>query len=265
MTFYALIVAILEIEVFEVGQSSGLKNVAMIHSTLGFVLSLLLVFRTNTAYDRWWEGRKIWGMLVNNSRNLAVKLNGILAVSDTENRDFFQKKITLFPFVLSRHLSRDETKMALDEDYFQRNIDAQKNIHQPIELINELNFHCAKLYQQGIIKDSQMRYIERELSVYMEICGGCERIKNTPIPFSYASFIKRFIIIYVIALPVSYAMTIGYAMVPLTVFVFYVLMSLELLAEEIEDPFNNDVNDIPTSRIAQNIQQDIEEVFKQHL
>lgn len=100
MTFYALIVAILEIEVFEVGQSSGLKNVAMIHSTLGFVLSLLLVFRTNTAYDRWWEGRKIWGMLVNNSRNLAVKLNGILAVSDTENRDFFQKKITLFPFVL---------------------------------------------------------------------------------------------------------------------------------------------------------------------
>lgn len=261
MTFYSSLVAVLEIEVFKVGQSSGLKNVAMIHSTLGFVLSLLLVFRTNTAYDRWWEGRKLWGTLLNNSRNLAMKFNAFLPTSDTENREFFRKNISLFPFILMRHLSQDDTKFALDDDYFNENMLASKNAHFPLALVNRINSRCAMLYKEGKISDAQMRYIEREITAYMEVCGGCERIKNTPIPFSYASFIKRFIVTYVVALPISYAMTIGYAMVPLTVFVFYVLMSLELLAEEIEDPFNNDTNDVPMLRICENIKKNVEEVL----
>ena len=91
MGIYAGLVAYLQIEVFLIGQNSSLKNISLIHTLLGFVLSMLLVFRTNTAYDRWWEGRKLLGKIVNDSRNFAIKINAILPEDDKENRDFFQK------------------------------------------------------------------------------------------------------------------------------------------------------------------------------
>ena len=105
-------------------------------------------------------------------------------------------------------------------------------------------------------------YLDKELSGYLEVCGGCERIKNTPIPYSYSSFIKKFIVLYVLALPIGYVINIGYFIIPLTVFIYYVLMSLEIIAEEIEDPFNNEENDIPMESIAQNIERNIDLIFK---
>src|SRR5687767_14593732 len=81
---YAWLIAYLEINVFQLGENNKLKNITHLHTLLGFVLSMLLVFRTNTAYDRWWEGRKLWGSLVNSSRNLALKLNAILSPEDLQ-------------------------------------------------------------------------------------------------------------------------------------------------------------------------------------
>ena len=78
MAVYAGIVAYLEIEYFKIDKDSSIRNISLIHTLLGFVLSMLLVFRTNTAYDRWWEGRKLLGKMVNDSRNLAIKLHAIL-------------------------------------------------------------------------------------------------------------------------------------------------------------------------------------------
>ncbi|MBB1561389.1 MAG: hypothetical protein HG446_005805, partial [Flavobacteriaceae bacterium] len=98
---------------------------------------------------------------------------------------------------------------------------------------------------------------------FLEVCGGCERNKTTPIPYSYSSFTKKFIVIYVITLPIAYSMSIGYLMVFLTVFVFYVLMSMEVLAEEIEEPFNNDENDLPMELIAQNIEKNVIRIFSE--
>src|ERR1700709_2467167 len=83
---YSWLIAYLETEVFKLSELSHVKNISLMHNLLGFVLSMLLVFRTNTAYDRWWEGRKLWGALVNNSRNLAIKLSVILPESDEEER-----------------------------------------------------------------------------------------------------------------------------------------------------------------------------------
>ncbi len=78
MGLLSWLVAYLELDYFDLSQNSALKNTSILHTVIGFVLSLLLVFRTNTAYDRWWEGRKMWGKLVNDSRNLSVKLNALL-------------------------------------------------------------------------------------------------------------------------------------------------------------------------------------------
>ena len=74
MAVYSWFIAYLELEYWQISDSTHIKNLTLLHNLLGFVLSLLLVFRTNTAYDRWWEGRKLWGALVNNSRNLAIKI-----------------------------------------------------------------------------------------------------------------------------------------------------------------------------------------------
>ena len=114
---YAAIVTFVEHRFLSKFHLAFLKDLSLIHTLLGFVLSLLLVFRTNTAYDRWWEGRKLWGKLVNDCRNFSIKLNGILAVDDRHSRMFFRKAISYFPQVLSQHLNKESTKHSLDEDY----------------------------------------------------------------------------------------------------------------------------------------------------
>lgn len=261
MTVYAGIVAYLEIEYFKIDKDSSIRNISLIHTLLGFVLSMLLVFRTNTAYDRWWEGRKLLGKMVNDSRNLAIKLHAILPEDDKENRDFFKKYLCFFPHLLSRHLSKQSTKMELAQD--QQHTEVEQLPHPPNALIWRIQNQVQKLYREGVITGDQLIILDSQLSGFLDVCGGCERIKNTPIPYSYSSFTKKFIVIYVITLPIAYAMSIGYMMTFLTVFVFYVLMSLEVLAEEIEEPFNNEENDLPMELIAQNIERNIIRIFSE--
>ena len=261
MSVYAGIVAYLEIEYFKIDKDSSIRNISLIHTLLGFVLSMLLVFRTNTAYDRWWEGRKLLGKMVNDSRNLAIKLHAILPEDDKENRDFFKKYLCFFPHLLSRHLSKQSTKMELAQD--QQHTEVEQLPHPPNALIWRIRNQVQKLYREGVITGDQLIILDTQLSGFLDVCGGCERIKNTPIPYSYSSFTKKFIVIYVITLPIAYAMSIGYMMTFLTVFVFYVLMSLEVLAEEIEEPFNNEENDLPMELIAQNIERNIIRIFSE--
>lgn len=260
MALYSWGVYYLEVEYLKLTEKSQIKNVTLLHSLLAFVLSLLLVFRTNTAYDRWWEGRKLWGKLVNDSRNFAIKLNSILSGDDKENREFFKYHIAFFPHALSRHLSEESTKMALDKDYSK--IEQSVKHHAPMELINSMTKRIVSLNRDNKISGEDLIFLDAQLSGFLDVCGGCERIKNTPIPYSYSSFVKKFIVLYSLALPIAYVITIGWMMIPLTVFVFYVLMSLEVIAEEIEDPFNNDENDLPTEKIAQNIEKNVDLIFK---
>ncbi|MDC8106069.1 MULTISPECIES: bestrophin family protein [Chryseobacterium] len=255
---YSYGIEYLEVEYLHLTSKSAVSNVGMIHSLLGFVLSLLLVFRTNTAYDRWWEGRKLWGKLVNDTRNIAIKLNLILD-NDRHSAEQVARYLKFFPHFLAKHLSKESTRLALDEDYSE--IEKSLKHHGPSEIVILLSHKLNQLKKEGKITDVEMVYLDTQLSGFLDICGGCERIKNTPIPYSYSSFVKKFIILYVLALPVAYVISIGLFMIPLTVFVYYVLMSLELIAEEIEDPFNNDENDIPMETIAQNIEKNVHQIM----
>jgi len=258
MGIYSYGIQYLEIEYLHLTSKSKVSNVGMIHSLLGFVLSLLLVFRTNTAYDRWWEGRKLWGKLVNDTRNFAVKINIILA-EDRKSADQISRYLKYFPHFLAKHLSQESTRLALDEDYSE--IEKSLKNHGPSDLIILLTHKLYQLKKEGKISDTEMLYLDTQTTGFLDVCGGCERIKNTPIPYSYSSFIKKFIILYVLALPIAYVINLGLFMIPLTVFVYYVLMSLELIAEEIEDPFNNDENDIPMETIAQNIEKNVHQIM----
>ena len=117
------------------------------------------------------------------------------------------------------------------------------------------------LFEQGKISGDQLLVLNQELISFTNICGACERIKNTPIPYSYSAFIKKFIFFYIMTLPFGYVFSLGYYVIPVVVFIFYVLASLELIAEEIEDPFGYDANDLPTDKIAANIKKHVEEIL----
>ena len=117
------------------------------------------------------------------------------------------------------------------------------------------------MYKREKISGEQLIFLNGELSSFTDICGACERIKNTPIPYSYSAFIKKFFFIYIMTLPFGYVFTLGYWVVPVVAVVFYVLGSLELIAEEIEDPFGRDSNDLPMDKIAENIRKHVAEIL----
>lgn len=253
---YSGLVCFLEEEVFHLGEDSLVKNISVMHSMLGFVISLLLAYRTNTAYDRWWEGRKLWGSLVNNSRNLALKIAVIL--ESEIDRHFFQKVIPLYAHILQKYLASDEAGLVLFEGL---DLDIDHTKHKPNQVAKMLFKKTDELYKSGKISGHQLLYLNTELQSFTDVCGACERIKNTPIPYSYSAFIKKFIFFYVMTLPFSYTFILSYYVIPVVVFIFYVLASLELIAEEIEDPFGNDANDLPTEKIAANIKKHVDEIF----
>lgn len=231
------------------------------HTLLSFVISMLLVFRTNTAYDRWWEGRKLWGSLVNSSRNLAMKLNAILPLDDVQNRAFFKKMIPMYANLLSSHLRSEHTRLALDEKDHPELATIDNKKHVPNQVASLITQRIVRLNETGLIKAEQLLFINAEVQNFTDVCGACERIKNTPIPYSYSAFLKKFIFIYILSLPLSFVFTLGYLAIPIVAFIFYVLASLELIAEEIEDPFGGDSNDVPTEKIAENIHKHLAEII----
>jgi len=260
---YSGLVAYLELEYWKLSEMSYVRNLPVMHSLLGFAISMLLVFRTNTAYDRWWEGRKLWGSLVNNSRNLAMKLAVILSTEETGQRSFFRKIIPAYAYALHKHLHKERTRIELFEDeehkHIFHDIDHAKHVPNQVALI--MYQHIQQLYNEKKITGEQLLFLNAELQSFTDICGACERIKNTPIPFSYSVFIKKFIFFYIMTLPFGYVFQLGYYVIPVVAFIFYVLASLELIAEEIEDPFGGDSNDVPTELLSQNIHRHIAEII----
>ena len=253
---YSGIIGYLEVEYWKLAENSYVKNITIMHGMLGFVISLLLVFRTNTAYDRWWEGRKMWGALVNNSRNFAIKLSVIL--TDEKDLAYFRKLIPSYASILNKHLKDEETSKQLFDDV---DLEIDHHKHKPNQVAKMLFQKMNDLYDSKKITGDQLIILNEEVKSFTDICGACERIKNTPIPYSYSAFLKKFIFFYVMTLPFGYAFSLGYYVVPVVVFIFYVLASLELIAEEIEDPFGSDENDLPTHKIAENIKKHVEELL----
>ncbi|WP_373396692.1 bestrophin family protein [Algoriphagus halophilus] len=259
---YSLFVAWLEISYLGIEEDSWLAHLTTMHSLLSFVLSILMVFRTNTAYDRWWEGRKLWGALVNCSRNFALKLAAILDTNDTDSRRFFRKCIPIYAYSLREHLQSHITLYMLDDEEpeeLKPIIDLEK--HVPNQIAKFMFSRVNELYKDGAITGDQLIVLNNEITAFTDICGACERIKNTPIPYSYSSFIKKFILFFVLTLPFALVFDLGYYAAPIVTFVFYVMASLEMVAEEIEEPFGTDTNDLPMGKLSENIQKHVEEII----
>ena len=236
-------------------------STTVVHSLLGIVLGLFLVFRVNSAYDRWWEGRKLWGLLLNNSINLASKLSAYLPEDDKMNRNYFAQIIPNFAVSMKEHLRKgvDFEDLDIAEEGFLAKLKGKEHIPNTISLM--IYKRINQLYMDKKLTGDQFFVLDKEVKEFSDILGGCERIRNTPIPYSYSMFIKKFIFTFTITLPFAFMTEFHYWTVPIVLMVFFILVSVELIAEEIEDPFGKDVNDLPTDDLTEKIKKNVRELL----
>jgi putative membrane protein len=252
---YAAIVVYLEFHFFHLNT----KNPTVMHSILGFVLSMLLVFRTNTAYDRWYEGRKMWGGFVNNSRNLSLKLSAI--ITHKTDREEFKTLISNYLFSVKNHLREKYVQTEFQETKIFRLNEFADAKHKPNIVAKHIYKKIFTMHQNKDLTAEHIIILNDELKSLTDTCGACERIKSTPIPYSYNIFLKKMIFLYCISLPIFFASEFGYSTIAITVIVLYVFASIELIAEEIEDPFGEDENDLPLDDICNRVKNNLNEIF----
>jgi ion channel-forming bestrophin family protein len=245
----------------------GNRLISGVFSLLGLILSIVLVFRTNTAYDRWWEGRKQWGMLVNHSRNLAIQVDACFPGDDHASRAAFARLIANFAVALSGHLRGGVDTSALiepgpvEDDGRPDRDGAATTGHRPAQIAHAIVARIHDARRDGAIDGFDLLTLKPHTQALLDVAGACERIRKTPIPFSYNVFIKLFIVAYATILPVGLVPEYGYLAVPLTMLLVFALLGLELMAEEIEEPFGLDCNDLPTGTIAATIRADVADLL----
>lgn len=237
------------------------NNLTVFHQISGFIISLVLVFRINSAYDRWWEGRKLWGALLNNSRNIAIKVNALIPAEDQESKKEIQLLLSNYALTLKEHLRGNTAESLLTySTSFTKEAYANAD-HKPNYIARQLSAYLITYFKTQHNKHDDYLFLHTHVNELTDICGACERIRNTPIPYSYSIFIKKIVFIYIITMPVSFGLGMGYWSIPIVMVMFYAFASLELISEEIEDPFGTDDNDLPTDDIAEKVQRNSREIL----
>lgn len=200
------------------------------HSLIGIVIGLLLVFRTNTAYDRWWEGRKCFSQMSSSVTFFAIKLNS--TVSDTAMKMKIRKLIKEFLWNLS--------------DYLKSGVGFSAEFHKKqITIVEGIMRILSDAVKAGHLTERDLGVLEKSLGEMVEQSNTFERIKNTPIPLSYKLHIKASITVYLMTLPFGLFHDLGLWACAMVMLIYYVVGGIEIISAEIENPFAGDPNDLP--------------------
>lgn len=232
---------------------------------LNLVLSLLLVFRTNTAYERFWEGRKAWGTLVNTTRNCARTL--WIAVQEKDRSDRQAKIASLkllvaFAICVKLHLRHTNINSELKPFLSPPRFEKLQSMNNPsLEVAFWLGDYAQKQHDRGCLNVYLLNLIHEQISILVDVLGICERIQKTPIPIAYSIHLKQILLIYCIFLPFQFVDAFGWVTGFASLMMTFVLLGIEEIAEEIEDPFGTDPNDLPLDQICQNIDRNLEDLI----
>lgn len=225
---------------------------ASLHGVLGVVLGMLLVFRTNTSYDRWWEGRKLWGQLVNDSRNLAIKVRTIARVADEQKREF-ARVLVGFAFALKDHLRGGASLVRIRG--FEHATD--ETSHVPTYLAQQVYRQLEQWRHRDWIDGFELLMLDQHATSLMNVCGACERIQKSPISASYRWFIRQMIGIYLLTLPWGLVETFGWWTIAAASLLSYFMIGVEMIAEEIEDPFGVTEDDLRLDALCHTIESSV--------
>lgn len=227
-----------------------------VFTLFGIALAIFLGFRNNVSYDRFWEGRKLWGALLNDTRSLARQ--SITLVEDKEydtKRDNFINLLTAFVYGLKHQLRHTNPDYDLDRLLPKETAGQLKNAHyKPIVLLRELGIWVKNAKTEGKIDSMVQLAFEENLNKLSDIVGGCERIASTPIPYTYSVLLHRTVYIYCFMLPFGFVETMGWITPFVIVFIAYTFVALEAIADELEDPFGLQPNDLALDAMSQMIE-----------
>jgi putative membrane protein len=256
LTLYAAVVVALDLWVtVEVP-----ALVAQFHGFLGLILGTLLVFRTNTSYDRWWEGRKLWGQLVNDIRNLAIKVETCVRADVAEKRNLGRRLVD-FAYSLKAHL-RGEVRLTDFPEVFTSK-DQPPPHHVPAHIAARIYEQLEAWRQADQLGGFELLFLDQHAASLMNVCGACERIQHSPISLSYRWFIRQSIAIYLITIPWGLMHTFGWWTVPAVAMIGYFMAGVEAIAEQIEDPFGVDQDDLKLDELCKTIDRSVMGILAQ--
>ncbi len=229
------------------------------------VLGLLLVFRTNTAYERFWEGRKAWGTIVNNIRNLSRLIWVAVSESSPIHR---QEKEQLLNFLVAFAIA---TKLHLRSQPVDDSVanlvsplefaKLQLVSSPPLEIVFWISDYLQSQYEQGQVSLYQMNQFQSILNGLVDMLGVCERILRTPIPLAYAIHLKQLLLIYCVLLPFQIVDELKWLTAPSMMLISFTLFGIEAIGMEIENPFGSDPNDLPLDTICTTIQTNVNDLM----
>ena len=224
-----------------------------IHTLVGFALGTLLVFRTNTAYDRFWEGRKLWGGIVNESRNLARSVT-VLFKDDPELVRSTLQWTMAWPHA-AMHGLRGGVGLGPGAVHLPRaEVEAAETAnHVAVHVAVVITARLVEGRDRGLISDVLLGSVDRNVQSLIDYLGGCERIKKTPLPFAYMVHIRRALMLYCTTLPFALVNDFGTGAIVGTFLVAYIFFGIEEIGVEIENPFDGDDNDLPLERFCSTI------------
>lgn len=234
-----------------------------IPSIIGTAIALFLGFRTNSAYQRWWEARKVWGEIINNSRTLARQILhfGKPDVGLATRHRIMQRQIA-WCWALARTLRNqkwdDEASKYLEPDEHQKLLSTD---HVPNELLNTQQKDLRKLVDDEGFDDFYFRKADSTLKELCDSMGKCERIQKTVFPTQYALFTLIFLNIFLLLLPLAIVETLGYFTIPLQFIIGFTFAMIQNIAIAMQDPFENKANDIPMSSISRGIERNLLEMM----
>lgn len=233
LLIYSIIVVVAQLFYDDIFEELQVQNIGQFHLIFSFVISILVAFRVNASYSRWWEGRGHWGNLVNNSRNLALKFNNYIGLN---NEPKFLDYLSMFPTVFKFHIRKQYTQC--NKIINTLGINITDDAHIPSAVINQMYKIINNYRIEGKISLEQYLSMDTHLANIIDLVGGCEKIVNTPLPAPFKMFIRQALLFYMIIFPFGWVEKFGFLIIPMIIVIVDVLLGLELISEDIENPFS---------------------------
>jgi ion channel-forming bestrophin family protein len=269
-----LLVAVYTLVIVILHDRFNLKHMAIplsVPMIMGTVISLLLAFRSNQAYDRWWEARTIWGAIVNDSRSFTRQVLSFIEDSsyNSEEVNHFRERMVrrqiAWCYSLSQSLRGLDGKEGLERLISKREVaHVSKYANTPMAL---LELHARDLnyaLKQGWLNEFQQVTLDQTLSRLCDAMGKCERIKNTVFPATYSLYIHFAMNFFILLLPFALIEYFGLVEVPLVVAIAASFLLIEKMAIHLQDPFDNKPTDTPMTAISRNIERDLKQMLNDH-
>ncbi len=229
---------------------------------LGGAIGIFVSFRTNSAYDRWWEGRRLWGQLINTSRHFATQ---VLTFVDSKHTD--AASVELEHVLVRRHIAYvhvlrcalrnqdpfadEEVLRFLDEDE-RTALRGESNLNHA--LLHRQSETLVQLADAGKLDTFRLQSLDRSIATLLDVQGGCERIKKTPFPPGYGFLASRLIFAYAVLMPLGIVADVGWATIPLTMLVCIGFTLISEVGRVLEDPFTMFWPALPLSALSRTIE-----------